>query len=256
MPLSNQTAELPRGSRVRDFSLPELGRSAPAADPNRPVEEGGFIPIYRQERPENPLETTQRQADELMASAQGQAQEIRRQAQEEGYQTGYQSGLKEGIVASKARIEAACDNLGRALTALERARAGVLAMMEPEIVALVQAAVERILLSPGAVDPALIRRVVREAVSRVNQAERVAVRLNPDDLERVREFRPKLLEGMGRLKYLDLIADGELRPGDCLVEGPHSQVDATMATRRQRIFIPAGRNLPPVLAPGPRGGPG
>ena len=41
---------------------------------------------------------------------------------------------------------------------------------------------------------------------------------------------------MGRLKYLDLVADDSLHPGDCLVEGPQSQVDATLATRRQKIF--------------------
>ena len=41
---------------------------------------------------------------------------------------------------------------------------------------------------------------------------------------------------MGQLKYLDLMADDSLHPGDCLVEGPQSQVDATLATRRQKIF--------------------
>ena len=108
--------------------------------------------------------------------------------------------------------------------------------MEEEIVALVQATIDRILLAPGAVDPDLVRRVVRQAIERVSQAERLCVRLNADDLERVREFRPRLLEGMGRLKYLDLMADDSLHPGDCLVEGPQSQVDATLATRRQKIF--------------------
>jgi flagellar assembly protein FliH len=122
------------------------------------------------------------------------------------------------------------------LTVLERARAGVLAVMEEEIIALVQAVTDRILLAPGAVDPDLIRRVVRESIGRVSQAERLAVRLNPDDLERVREFRPRLLENMGRLKYLDLLPTQDLRPGDCLVEGPQTQVDATLATRRERIF--------------------
>ncbi|MBI5524336.1 MAG: hypothetical protein HY910_17050 [Desulfarculus sp.] len=229
------------GHRVRDFSLPELGEAAPAGAaagqaPARPVEEGGFIPIYLQERPENPLEVAQRQADKLLASAQGQATAIRQKSQDEGYQSGYQAGLEEGVVASKARIEAACDNLGRALTVLERAREGILAVLEEEIIALVQAVTDRILLAPGAVDPDLIRRVAREAISRVAEAERLTVRLNGDDLERLREFRPRLLEGMGRLKYLDLVADPALRPGDCLVDGPQSQVDATLATRRQRIF--------------------
>ena len=238
--MSSHAPEAPRPEGIRDFALPELGGAGaapgPGGDAARPVEADGFIPIYRQETPENPLETAQRQADELLASVQGQAAAIRRQSQEEGYQTGYQTGLEEGIVASKARIEAACDNLGRALGALERVRAGVLSVLEEEIIALVQAVTDRIMLAPGAVDPDLIRRVVREAIGRVSQAERLAVRLNPDDLERVREFRPRLIEGMGRLKYLDLVSDPELRPGDCLVEGPQSQVDATLATRRQRIF--------------------
>lgn len=240
---SGQRPDPAPGQKVRGFSLPELGRTPPAdaaagqaPAPARPVEEGGFIPIYLQEKPENPLEVAQRQADQMLSEAQGQAAAIRQRSQEEGYQTGYQAGLEEGTVASRARIEAACDNLGRALTALERAREGVLSVLEEEIIALVQAVSDRILLAPGAVDPDLIRRVVREAIGRVAQAERLAVRLNGEDLERVREFRPRLLEGMGRLKYLDLVADPDLRPGDCLVEGPQSQVDATLATRRERIF--------------------
>ena len=89
------------------------------------MEEGGFIPIYLQEKAENPLETAQHQAEEMLAAAQGQASFIRQTAQEEGYQAGYQTGLEEGTVASKARIEAACDNLSRALITMERARHGV-----------------------------------------------------------------------------------------------------------------------------------
>ncbi|MFH1034940.1 MAG: FliH/SctL family protein, partial [Pseudomonadota bacterium] len=234
--MSSDGQPRPSADRVRDFDLPELAGRPAGGKKDRPVEADGFIPIYLQEKPENPLEVAQRQADEMLASAQGQAADIRQKSQEEGYQAGYASGLEEGLVASKARIEAACDNLGRATAALERARAGVLLVMEQEIIALVQAVSDRILLAPGAVDPDLIRRVVREAIGRVSQAERLAVRLNPDDLERVREFRPRLLEGMGRLKYLDLLADPELRPGDCLVDGPQAQVDATLATRRGRIF--------------------
>ena len=126
----------------------------------------------------------------MLAAAQGQASFIRQTAQEEGYQAGYQTGLEEGTVASKARIEAACDNLSRALITMERARHGVLLVMEEEIVALVQATIDRILLAPGAVDPDLVRRVVRQAIERVSQAERLSVRLNADNLERVREFAP------------------------------------------------------------------
>jgi flagellar assembly protein FliH len=185
---------------------------------------------------EDPRDRADREAEAMLAEAQTQAQTIREQARQEGYEAGYQSGQEEGRAASQARVEAACDNLGRALKVLDLARAGILAVMENEMVALVQAACDRILLAPEAVDPALVKRVVREAVLKLGETERVTVSLHPDDLALVREFRPRLLEEMAGLTRLDTRSDPSLRPGDCRVDSADSHVDATLESRRRHIF--------------------
>jgi flagellar assembly protein FliH len=224
------------------FALPNLELAAEAPPPEREPDRGdGFSPLLIVDKPqEDPRLSAERQAQEMLAAAQAEAQAIRQQAQreghDEGYQKGYKTGQEDGLVASKAKVEAACDNLGRALAVLDQARAAILGLMETEMVALAQAATDRILLAPEAVDPALVRRAVHEAVLRVVDAERLTVRLHPEDLANVREFRESLLGDLGGLKHLELRPDPNLRRGDCVVDSPTAQVDATLATRRQRIF--------------------
>jgi len=219
------------------FTLPDLG--SPAKAPQATAEEvarTGFIPLFAAKEIANPLEVAQQQARELLANAEAQAQALLEKAREQGYQEGYAAGEEEGRAASRARIEAAVDNLGRAVKVLETARAGILAVMEEEIVGLVQAACDRVLMSAAAADPDLVRRVVREAISRLNQAERLTVRVNPEDLKQVQEQRPELLAEFSDLKHLEIKADPGVAPGGCQVDSASAQVDASLATRRQQVL--------------------
>jgi flagellar assembly protein FliH len=216
--------------------MPDLARPQAQQAPAQERYQGGFLPLVLEESQEDPREKAERQAAAMLEEAQAQAQAIGEQARQEGYQAGYQAGQEDGLAAGQARVEAACDNLARALKVLQVAKASILEVMEGEMVALVQAACDRILLAPEAVDPALVRRVVREAILRAGEAERMVVTLHPDDLDLVRQFRPRLLEEISGLTRLDLRPDPSLRPGDCRVDSPTSHVDATLESRRQRIF--------------------
>ena len=138
--------------------------------------------------------------------------------------------------ASQARITAGLDNLARAVTGLDAAKAQVMAAMEGEIVALVQAVVDRIFLTKDAVKPALVRQVAAESLKRLAEAERITLRLNPGDMELLKEFRPELESQLKQLKHLHIMADPQLPPGDVLAESTTCQVDATLCTRRERIF--------------------
>ncbi len=219
------------------FTLPDLGgpRQAPQATAAE-VARTGFVPLFSPREVENPLEAAQQQAQAMLDQAQAQAQQIRDQAREQGYQEGYAAGEEEGRAASRARIEAAVDNLGRDLKILSTVRAGILAVMEEEIVGLVQAACDRVLLSAAAADPGLVRRAVREAIARFNQVERLTVRVSPEDLRQVQEQRPALLAEFDDLQHLEVKADPGVAPGGCQVDSASAQVDASLATRRQQVL--------------------
>jgi flagellar assembly protein FliH len=78
---------------------------------------------------------------------------------------------------------------------------------------------------------------VREALTLViDQHAAPRVVLHPDDLELVRDS----LEADGRLKGAAFIADAAIERGGCRVETPHGDIDATLATRWQRVLADLG----------------
>ncbi len=234
------------GLQPRPFHLADLAPDrAPEADSASGRDESGdgFLPLVYPGRGEDPSARARRQADQvlaearqeaerLVAEAKEQAEEIRRRAYEEGYAKGHQEGLE----AARAKMEAAAEDLARAVRALEAARREVLAGLEGEIIGLVQAACDKLLLTPGAVDPKVIQEVVRQAMARLIDLEKVTVRLSRADLARVEEYRPQLAQQFSELGALELVADPELAPGDCLIETPTAKIDARLSTRRQRVY--------------------
>lgn len=227
----------------KSFQLEEMSPGEPRVRPQAEEEEGGFRLLVYGGRQEDPRDRAERQAKAIMekagqdsaakvAEAQGQAEGIRNQAYEEGYQQGHE----EGINAAKALVHAAADNLSRALTKLDNARAEVMSGLEGEIIGLVQAVCDRIFATPDAVPAGVIKQVVQEAVGRLLDYERVTVRLSQKDVGTIEEFRPELLKVFTELGRLNLLHDPELSPGECVVETPNAKVDATLDTRRHRVF--------------------
>lgn len=205
-----------------------------------------FEPIFLGDRPEDPATRARRLVEEAetearrlrdearqeLDKARSEAEAIRQQA----YQEGYQKGQKDGAEAEKARITAALENLAATLEKLADFKSRMLGAMEEEILALVQAVVDRILLSPQAVAPELVRQAALSAMQRLGEAEKVEIRVHPSDLELLRQFKPELMAAIEGLERLELVADPELKPGDCVAQSTTTQVDATLATRRERVF--------------------
>lgn len=220
---------------VRLFEMPEFASGKTKASA-RSIERNGFIPLYLGENHEDPRTAAEREAKDLLATANGEAASIRGKAQQAGYDAGYEQGQREGREASSAMMMAALDSLGRITQLLDQVREGILGVMEEEIIALVAAATDMVLAKTNAADPTLIREVVTRAVSHVIEAKRVTVRLSPADLEVVEEFKPQLMVRMANLEHLEVIADSTLARGDCLVDTDTAQIDATLATRRDQLL--------------------
>lgn len=230
----------PRGYQAslepRPYPLPAFAKGQGPEEISPAGDRTGFAPLATGEKQEDPRAVAEREARQMVAQANDQAKSIQQQAYDQGYEEGYQLGQSEGRTATEVMIKTASQNLTQALQVLDQARARVLASMEQELVALVAATTDMVLMTPGAVDKKIIQKVVSQAAAKVAKAERLKVRLHPEDLKVVQEFQPQAGDLAESLEYIDLVADPTLGRGDCVVDTTSCQVDATLATRRDRLL--------------------
>lgn len=84
-------------------------------------------------------------------------------------------------------------------------------------------------------DPALRTALVRAAVARLGAAQKIKIRLSPTDREAVEAAAGDGgLSGVG-LAQIEIVADTNLTPGDCLVESDAAMVDGRLGTRLEEL---------------------
>jgi flagellar biosynthesis/type III secretory pathway protein FliH len=92
----------------------------------------------------------------------------------------------------------------------------------------------RILEHEISVDPGALLALIRTAIAKAGEANKVELHLNPKDLELVhaaREDDPAALS----FAHVSLVADSSLGRGDCLVQTELGTVDGRLATRLQEM---------------------
>lgn len=170
-------------------------------------------------------------------------QQLRDAAQAEGYTAGWELAQQEAAVeverlARERAVELARGEFGQVLdsarqlvTQLERQQAEVLTRWETDLTVLAAQLAERILQQELARRPAQSVALVREALALAAGLPVAALRLHPADLELLTTPGSPRLAGPG----CELIADGQLQRGGCVVELAGGEIDARMETRLTRL---------------------
>jgi len=162
--------------------------------------------------------------------------ELLDRAREAGYNLGLTEGRRQAESQSMAEREAL-----RAVSAqLDGYRATLEARLAPEVLSLAIAMARQIVRSAIALNPEAILPVLREAVMVLPGMEyQVIVHLHPADAQIITPMLsadPVLAKAQWRL-----VEDIRMERGGCRLETPESEVDATVATRWQRVLAALGR---------------
>ena len=167
-----------------------------------------------------------REAHDILALAQQEAGAIRAQAHAEGFEAGRQEALVAAAPAAEALAEAA-RQLGAETEALaERTEHGA--------VELALRIAEQALGAALAVEPERVLDVVRGALRRLVERERVLLLVNPEDLDLVRERVGGLVGELGGIEHCEVQAERRVPRGGAVVRTEEGEVDATLATKLQR----------------------
>lgn len=153
-----------------------------------------------------------------------QLEQIRQEAQREGFAAGRQEGLTSG----QKEVRATVQRLTQIINAFTAPLEEVDAVVEQELVTLAMAIARQIIRRELKTDPGQVVGVVREALAALPAAtRRVTIHLHPDDAALVREA---LASGMEEAGWR-IVEDALLTRGGCRIHAEHSQIDATVEKR-------------------------
>jgi flagellar assembly protein FliH len=182
--------------------------------------------------PQNiPLPVEEHVAPPVILPTAAEIEQIHVKAQEEGYQAGYAAGYADGE-QKKQRLTSLMDALDKELQQVDQQVAQDLLDLSLEIA-------RQMLKQSLSVKPELLLSVVREAIGSLPHFNQHAhLIMHPDDAELVRDGMGELLTHMG----WKIFEDAQMERGGCRVETSNSQIDATLATRWQRVVASIGKD--------------
>ncbi|MBV7485199.1 HrpE/YscL family type III secretion apparatus protein [Bordetella sp. BOR01] len=165
------------------------------------------------------------EAQAMLENARTQAQAVldgANAAFEAERQRGYADGKEEALLDQAEKM---IETVGRTVE--------YFASVENEMVDLVMAAVRKVV--DGFDDREKIMTVVRNALAVVRNQKQMTLRLNPAEVDAVREQINELLAAYPGVGYLDILADGRLPRGACILESEIGMVEASLDGQIQAL---------------------
>lgn len=172
------------------------------------------------------IEDAQQRSIELISEAASLAQEI----EDEARAAGHELGVADGQAAAAAEVDDMLTSM-RGLIAMARAeRHKIIEQAEPEIVRLSMMIAERVVHQHIAIDRNAVVAMAKAAISRIVNRETVTVRVNPADIESIREHRDGMV-ALNDIAHLRVIEDQRVDRGGVVVETEAGSIDAKVGTQ-------------------------
>ncbi|MCL2655957.1 MAG: flagellar assembly protein FliH [Betaproteobacteria bacterium] len=227
---ANQATGAYRRARFASFDQPapeeefqEAPEPAPAvaeSEPEPPVEtEVAVAP--EPAPPETPAEVETVVPEFKLPTAE-EIEQIHQQAWKEGYDTGYEEG------SARGRLESA--ELHQLLQSIDGALGGLDEQVGAAILELSLEVARLVIRDTLTTRPELISTLIREVLLQT-PLQRAQIHVNPADVELVRTY---LGEQLAEAEHR-LVEDDSIERGGCKIETEGAHIDATLATRWQRI---------------------
>lgn len=189
-----------------------------------------------------------RQAEELIAAAQGEAESMKELARAEGASAGVEQGRLEGIEQGRAAgHQRALQEHGQALTEAAAALAGAAGEIEAhrlelktdglrEVVRLAAAIARRVTKRQGLIDEDVLLANVADAMRLVVHAADVRIALHPTQVQTLRDALPQLAVELPAFQHAQIVEDATLAPGGCRLFTRGGQVDADLDGQLDRVI--------------------
>ncbi|MHB1677046.1 MAG: flagellar assembly protein FliH [Sulfuriferula sp.] len=157
----------------------------------------------------------------------------------EGYQAGYNEGTQSGLSESRVAAHQLTTQLNNIIVQYNEALAQADKQIAADLLNLATSFAHAMLKTALPIHPELLLPVISAAIRDLPALQRnTKLILNPGDVERVKEHLHEELAQHG----WNIIEDPQIEAGGCKIESNSNQLDATLATRWQRLAAALGQN--------------
>jgi flagellar assembly protein FliH len=149
---------------------------------------------------------------------------------EDARKKAHDEGRAAGTLAADTEMSEMLASMRNLVDMARIERHKIIESAEPELVRLSLGIAERIVHSQIALDRGVVVEMAKAAIERLVDRESITVRVNPADIERMREHREDML-AMGDVKNVRIIEDQRVDRGGVMVETDAGSVDAKISTQ-------------------------
>lgn len=169
-------------------------------------------------------------AEEVLAQARAEADDLRHEARQQGYQEGFAAGM----AAAQEELAPAVQALAQVHAEIQARRDELVDVVEERAVELALQIAEKVVAGTIEAQPERVVDVVRGALRCLVDRERVTVQVNTLDLELVRDSVASLSGTLGGIGHFDVQEERRVTRGGAVVLSGAGEVDATLETKLQR----------------------
>lgn len=193
-------------------------------------------PVYDGPSPEELIAEANAQIEQMMSAAQVEAEQIKRQAYDEGNSQGYNDGL----VRAQQELDAQVEDLNRQLAEQEDYLRGIyqqkISEIEPELVDVITNIYEHIFNLKLADERGLIMHLIGNALKKVEGSSEYLMHVSSDDLPFVSMQKETLLEECGIVNAnVEIIEDVTLKKNQCIIETEGGIFDCSLGVELKEL---------------------
>lgn len=156
---------------------------------------------------------------------------------QQAFQAGYQLGCQE----MRADVESIAESFVKSLQELAEFRSRLRERYERQLLELALGVARKVVQQEIAERPAIWLGMIRAAVRRAVDRERILIRVPPALLGFLNQALPELRPALGDVKELELLEDPSLPAGGCVVETKFGDVDIGLDTQFEAVERALGR---------------
>lgn len=170
-------------------------------------------------------------AAKILQEAKDKATLIEQQA----YEKGFAQGEKDGREMGAKQLDSIVEHMERILKEIVDYKDGFARLHEKQILGLICQIAEKVVRCEVKKDKAIVREAILQAFSLSADRSEVTVKVSPEDIESVKDLRPKFFERFNDIKTVTVESDSSISPGGCLLETAFGHVDARIENQLEKI---------------------